>query len=73
MKTHLFGASGVGVTTLGEALSQQLGLPYLDTDTTDTYFWRPTEPPFTQGRLAAERDAQLTHDLTEPLSWLLSG
>ena len=70
MKTHLFGASGVGVTTLGEALSQQLGLPYLDTD---TYFWRPTEPPFTQGRPAAEHYAQLTHDLTEPLSWLLSG
>lgn len=70
MKIHLFGASGTGVTTLGHALSAQLALPYFDTD---SYFWLPTEPPFTQRRPAAERDAQLAQDLPRFPSWLLGG
>ncbi len=70
MKLHIFGASGAGVTTLGQTLSQQLNVPYFDTD---TYFWLPTEPPFTQRRLVAERDAQLIHDLAQHSSWLLGG
>jgi adenylate kinase family enzyme len=32
MEIHLFGASGARVITLGEALSQQFGVPYFDTD-----------------------------------------
>ncbi len=70
MKVHLFGASGAGVTTLGEALSAQLDVPYFDTD---TYFWLPTEPPFTQRRPAAARDALLARDLARHPSWLLGG
>ena len=70
MKLHIFGASGAGATTLGQALGEQLSVPYFDTD---TYFWRPTEPPFTQRRPVAERDAQLTHDLARHSSWLLGG
>jgi len=70
MKLHLFGAARAGVTTLGETLCAQLGVPYFDTD---TYFWLPTEPPFTQRRPAAARDALLTHDLARPPSWLLGG
>jgi adenylate kinase family enzyme len=70
MKLHFFGASGAGVTTLGEALGAQLGVPYFDTD---TYFWLPTEPPFTQRRPAAVRDALLARDLAEQPSWLLGG
>jgi len=70
MKVHLFGASGAGATTLGQALSQQLGIPYFDTD---AYFWQLTEPPFTQRRPAAERDTQLLHDLAPHPSWILSG
>jgi adenylate kinase family enzyme len=70
MKLHIFGASGAGVTTLGEALSQQLGVPYFDTD---AYFWLPTEPPFTQRRPTAERDTLLAHDLAQHPNWLLGG
>lgn len=70
MKIHLFGASGAGVTTLGGALSQQLGVPYFDTD---TYFWLPTEPPFTQRRPAAARAALLARDLARHPGWLLGG
>lgn len=62
MKIHVFGASGAGTTTLGEALSARLALPYFDTD---AYFWLPTKPHFTQRQPAAERDAQLTHDLAQ--------
>ena len=70
MKLHLFGASGAGVTTLGHALSELLSVPYFDTD---AYFWLPTEPPYTQRRPVAERDALLAHDLALPPSWILGG
>lgn len=70
MKIHLFGASGAGVTTLGHALSTELALPYFDTD---TYFWLLTEPPFTQRRPVAERDALLKHDLAQAPSCLVGG
>jgi len=32
-RIHIFGASGVGATTLGLALAKQLGAKFLDTDT----------------------------------------
>ncbi|MGI4762540.1 MAG: hypothetical protein ACRYF0_17645 [Janthinobacterium lividum] len=70
MKLHIFGASGTGVTTLGEALGAALGLPYFDTD---AYFWEVTDPPFTQRRPPAARDARLAHDLAQQASWILGG
>lgn len=70
MRIHIFGASGAGATTLGHALSEQLGLPYFDTD---SYFWLPTKPPYTQRRPVAERNAQLAQDLANSPSWILGG
>ena len=70
MKLHLFGASGTGVTTLGEALAAQLGVPYFDSD---AYFWQPTSPPFTQRRPPAERDAALAADLARHPAWIVGG
>jgi adenylate kinase family enzyme len=70
MKLHLFGASGTGVSTLGEALAEALGVPYFDTD---TYFWEASDPPFTQRRPAAERDAWLARDLAQHTSWIVGG
>ncbi|HEV2483277.1 MAG TPA: shikimate kinase [Puia sp.] len=59
MKIHIFGASGAGVTTLGQALAARLSLPYFDSD---DYFWYATDPPFTTTRPAAQRNALiLTH------------
>lgn len=60
MKLHLFGASGSGTTTLGQALSSALGWPYFDTD---DYFWLPTAAPYTARRPPAERNRQLLADL----------
>ena len=42
-RIHIMGASGAGVTTLGRALADTLGLPHHDTD---DYYWRPTDPPY---------------------------
>jgi adenylate kinase family enzyme len=70
MKLHIFGASGTGVSTLGEALGAALGLPYFDSD---AYFWEASDPPFTVRRPPAVRDARLAHDLTEHQSWIVGG
>ncbi len=70
MRIHIFGASGTGVTTLGEALGQLLGVPYFDSD---AYFWQASDPPFTVRRPAAARDATLAHDLARHPSWVVGG
>lgn len=70
MKLHIFGASGAGVTTLGHALSQALGILYFDSD---DYFWEASDPPFTLRRPPAERDAALAADLARQPSWILGG
>lgn len=70
MKLHIFGASGVGVTTLGHALSEAFGIPYFDSD---DYFWTPSDPPFTVRRPPAERDAALAADLARHPSWIVGG
>ena len=70
MRLHIFGASGTGVSTLGEALGAALGLPYFDTD---DYFWEATDPPFTKRRSPTRRDARLAHDLAGHQSWIVGG
>jgi adenylate kinase family enzyme len=70
MKLHIFGASGAGVTTLGQALGAALEIPYFDSD---AYFWTPSAPPFTVRRPPAERDAALVADLARQPRWTLGG
>jgi adenylate kinase family enzyme len=70
MRLHIFGASGTGVSTLGEALGAALGLPYFDSD---AYFWEATEPPFTVRRPPARRDARLAQALATHQSWIVGG
>ncbi|MBO2009471.1 adenylate kinase [Hymenobacter negativus] len=70
MKLHIFGASGAGVTTLGHALSEALGIPYFDSD---DYFWVSSDPPYTVRRPVAERDAALAADLARHPTWILGG
>ncbi|MEM7612125.1 MAG: adenylate kinase [Pseudomonadota bacterium] len=69
-RIHVFGASGSGTTTLGAALSAQLGIAHLDVD---SFYWKQTEPPFKVKNLPAERlrmIAEATHGIDE---WVLSG
>jgi adenylate kinase family enzyme len=69
-RIHVFGASGSGSTTLGEALAQRLCLPHADAD---HFFWLPTDPPFTMRRPRSERLAMLTQALPADGHWVFSG
>ncbi len=70
MKLHIFGASGSGVTTLGQVLAKKLGLKYFDSD---DYFWIRTEPPFTHRRNPNERNQLVTEDISQAENWILGG
>lgn len=69
-RIHIVGASGSGTTTLGAALAAAMGAPHQDSD---SFFWRPTEPPFTTQRPQEERLAMLKAALPADGSWVLSG
>jgi len=57
-RIHITGASGTGVSTLGRAVAEALGIRVIDTD--DAY-WMPTDPCFTTKRPVPERLAVLRH------------
>lgn len=69
-RIHIFGASGAGTTTLGEALSERLSIPHFDTD---NYLWAKTTIPFTQQRDAKQREELLKSDLLGFPEWVSSG
>ncbi|MBS1911561.1 MAG: AAA family ATPase [Bacteroidetes bacterium] len=70
MRILVMGASGSGTTTLGRALSEELGTAFFDTD---DYFWLPTSPPFQQRRQVHERHALLLGDLDQVPAAVVSG
>lgn len=70
MKINIFGASGSGVTTLGEGLAGVLKVPYFDSD---DYFWEKTDPPFTSRRNARERNQMIRNELLMNNDWILGG
>jgi adenylate kinase family enzyme len=69
-RIHIFGASGAGTTTLGQALSERFGIPHFDSD---SYFWLKTDIPFTKKRNIPERVERLERDLNRYPEWVLSG
>ncbi|MFW0758380.1 AAA family ATPase [Pseudomonas sp. H11T01] len=69
-KIHLFGASGSGTTTLGQALAQRLGIAHFDSD---AFYWHSTESPFSSKRTPDERIQLLQECVTGLESWVLSG
>ncbi len=69
-RIHILGASGSGATTLGTALAKRLGCPHADSD---TFFWVPTDPPFTTQRSRPERLALLLAQLGPAPAWVFSG
>lgn len=68
-RIHVTGASGAGVSTLGRALAEALGVPHLETD---LYYWAPTDPPFTQKRAVEERLRLIRADMGAG-GWILAG
>ena len=71
---HIFGASGSGTTTLGAGVADALAVAHLDTD---DFYWRRTEPPFTEKRPVPERLSDLAramdHCTGAGVRWVLSG
>lgn len=70
MKLHIFGASGSGVTTLGNALSNKLNIPYFDSD---DFFWEKSNPPFTVRRDAGERNNLIKTATAQHNDWIVGG
>jgi adenylate kinase family enzyme len=70
MRIHIFGASGSGVTTLGNALGKKLNYPYFDSD---QFFWIPTEPPYTIKRPPEERNQLINQQTALHNNWILGG
>ena len=67
---HIFGASGSGTSTLGQAVAEKTGYAVLDSD---DYIWAPTDPPFTSLRTHAERLPLLQRDMERIGNAVLSG
>ncbi|KAA9008969.1 P-loop NTPase family protein [Histidinibacterium aquaticum] len=68
-RVHIMGASGTGTTTLGRALAASLRVPHLDTD---DFYWRPTDPPYTDKRPVPERLERIRAAQGRG-GWVLSG
>ena len=69
-RIHILGASGSGTTTLGAALAAATGWPHEDSD---TYFWIPTDPPFTTPRPRERRLDTLLPRLAATPDWIFTG
>ena len=70
MRVLVTGASGTGTTTLGRALSTQLGIAFFDAD---DYFWLSTEPPYQEKRDPVARLSLLLADLAKVPSAVVAG
>jgi adenylate kinase family enzyme len=68
-RIHITGAACTGTTTLGRQLAEALGVPHVDTD---DFFWRPTDPPYTDRRPASERLALMRAAMPAD-GWIISG
>lgn len=69
-RIHILGASGSGVSTLGELVGHRLGIPVFDCD---SYYWEKTDPPFLKATPIPERQKALLADLSPNESWVCTG
>jgi adenylate kinase family enzyme len=70
-KLHILGAPGSGVTTLGRALAQTLGIPHFDTD--DYHWFTDDALPYRRRRNPDHRRQLMVKDLDAHEAWVLSG
>ena len=70
MKIHIMGASCAGSTTLGDALSARLEIPYFDTD---DFFWERSDVPYTVRRDAPTRSRMLQEAVSRNDSYIIGG
>lgn len=70
MRILISGGPGAGCTSTAKLIGAELGLPVFDSD---TYFHKPTDPPFQEQYLPAERRQLIASDLGATSDWILSG
>jgi adenylate kinase family enzyme len=70
MRILISGGPGSGCTSTAKILGKQLGLPAFDSD---SYFHKPTDPPFQEQYTPAERRVLLGAALKAERGWILSG
>jgi adenylate kinase family enzyme len=70
MRILISGGPGSGCTSTAEFIGERLGLPVFDSD---SYFHKPTEPPFQEQYTPEERRARLGGALEATQEWILSG
>ncbi len=68
-RIHITGASGTGVSTLGQALAEVLSVPFVESDDA---FWMPTNPQFTTKRPIPER-LEVLVQAQGPAGWVVAG
>ncbi len=69
-RIHILGASGSGVSTLGESIGRRLDISVFDCD---SYYWEKTNPPFLKATPIPDRQKTLLTDLTSHESWVCTG
>ena len=67
---HIVGASGAGITTLGQAVERKYGYKWLYTD---DFFWMPTDPPLVKSLPHEERGKLLTAAMEDHPRCVISG
>ena len=70
MRLLISGGPGSGCTSTAHAVGQRLGLPVFDSD---SYFHKPTDPPFQEQYSPEERRTLLASDLSAQPNLILSG
>ena len=70
MRVLISGGPGSGCTSTALEVGGILGIPVFDSD---TYFHKPTDPPFQEPYSPDERRERLSHALAGLSSWILSG
>ncbi|MGJ8634546.1 MAG: hypothetical protein ACSHX7_11580 [Luteolibacter sp.] len=70
MRAIITGGPGSGCTSTASFISKKFDIPHFDTD---SYFHKPSDPPYQQQFSAEERRNLITTDLRKQESWILSG
>lgn len=70
MRLLITGGPGAGCTSTAEKISQATGIPMFDSD---TFFHKPSDPPFLEQYSAEERRLMLGAVLSQRSSWIVSG
>jgi adenylate kinase family enzyme len=69
-RIHVLGASGAGTSTLARGLASAFDSQAFDTD---DFYWKPTDPPFTDKRPVADRLRLMEEVFLPRRDWILSG